>query len=361
MSEPKAITGKIFAQIQKVMDDIGAIGKTGTNQQQGFKFRSIDEVYNVLHPLFAKHGVFTAPEVIEFTREEKQTRNGGSMTYTVSKIRFRFYSAEDGSFFDVITIGEGADAGDKSATKSMAIAHKYCLTQTFAIPTREEKDPDEQAHEVAGRPQAGKPSPASRSSSAGSANANRGSAPTTPNSSPSSSSSSAGSPATRSTSPAAASQGVAELCQKVIVLAKPFMAKYPGTVFATVLSERYGASETRLMTVAQLTDLIAFMEASTGVKAGVRASQDAPGSKNGVKGGAKPKAGPPPLPKAMYDDLGAAVKESGWTPAQVSDYLMRAFGVEKSTKLDRPRLQSLISVIRSASYDIAAAELGGGE
>lgn len=141
---------KIYAQIPLIMAEVEAIAKTRKNAQQGFQYRGIDDIYAELQLRLAKHKVFTSPEVLEFKREERPTKSGGLMTYTVAKIRYRFY-AEDGSFFDSVVIGEGSDSGDKSSNKSMAIAHKYALTQVFCIPTSDAKDPDAESHEVAQR------------------------------------------------------------------------------------------------------------------------------------------------------------------------------------------------------------------
>lgn len=142
--------GKIFQQIPKVMAEMDAVAKNSKNTTQNFTFRGIDAIYNELHARLAKHAVFTAPEVIEFSREERQTKSGGVMTYTIAKIRFRFY-ADDGSSFETVMIGEGSDSGDKSANKAMAIAHKYAFLQVFAIPTEDDKDPDGVSHELAPR------------------------------------------------------------------------------------------------------------------------------------------------------------------------------------------------------------------
>ena len=76
--------------------------------------------------------------------------------YSICKIKYTFY-AEDGSFVEAITIGEGMDTGDKATNKAMAIAFKYALFQVFCIPTEEMKadDPDNECHEV--RPRNKKP------------------------------------------------------------------------------------------------------------------------------------------------------------------------------------------------------------
>ncbi len=133
---------KICKQMALVMADIQAIGKNGENVKQRFAFRKIDDIYNSLHSILSNHGVFTLPEVIDFKREEKQTQSGSVMTYTVSRVKYHFY-ADDGSHIESVLIGEGADVGDKSASKSLAMAHKYALTQAFLIPT-DEPDPDSQ-------------------------------------------------------------------------------------------------------------------------------------------------------------------------------------------------------------------------
>ena len=131
----------IYESITKIMDEIPAIGKNKTNTQQGFKFRGIDDVMNTLQPLLAKHKVFIVPETLEQTREERTTAKGANLIYSICKIKYKFY-AEDGSFVEATTIGEGMDSGDKATNKAMAIAMKYALFQVFCIPTEEIKDPD---------------------------------------------------------------------------------------------------------------------------------------------------------------------------------------------------------------------------
>lgn len=140
--------GKIFTAITNVMKDIGAVGKDSYNEQQRFKFRGIDAVMNALHPALTKNNVFVAPEVLEQTREERQSSRGGNLIYSVCKIRFTFYT-DDGSSISAVTVGEGMDSGDKATNKAMAIAFKYALFQVFCIPTEEMTDPDAESPETA--------------------------------------------------------------------------------------------------------------------------------------------------------------------------------------------------------------------
>lgn len=140
-------SGQIYAAISAAMADISAIGKDKYNQQQGFKFRGIDDVMNALKPILTKNKIFTVPQVLEQTREIKVTAKGGELRYSLLKIAFRFY-ATDGSFIEAVTLGEGMDSGDKASNKAMAIAYKYALFQVFCIPTEEMTDPDSESYET---------------------------------------------------------------------------------------------------------------------------------------------------------------------------------------------------------------------
>lgn len=131
----------IYAKIVSILKETKAITKSEKNQQQGFKFRGIDNVMNELHELFAKNDVFILQEVQDFTVDARPTAKGGTLFYTRAKIKFR-YMTTDGSFVETVNVGEAMDSGDKGMNKAMSIALKYSLLQMFLIPTEEPKDPD---------------------------------------------------------------------------------------------------------------------------------------------------------------------------------------------------------------------------
>lgn len=139
----------IYKAISGVIADIGAVGKDGMNTQQKYRFRSIDDVYNVLNPALAKNKVFIVPEILEERREARNMKSGAECTFVICKIKYTFY-AEDGSFIEAIVIGEGMDYGDKATNKAMAIGYKYVCFQVFCIPTENlMDDPDKESPELA--------------------------------------------------------------------------------------------------------------------------------------------------------------------------------------------------------------------
>lgn len=153
--------GKIYGQIAQIMSEIGSVGKDRRNAQQGYSFRGIDDIYNAVHPLLVKHKVFCAPQVISKEREDRQSKSGGGLIYTVLTVAFDFF-ADDGSSVRVVTVGEGMDSGDKSANKAMSGAQKYAIIQLFAIPTEEGVDSEVESPQVAALPGPGTAKPAAK-------------------------------------------------------------------------------------------------------------------------------------------------------------------------------------------------------
>lgn len=146
-------TKKIYESINKIQ---AALAKTGIskdrkNQQQGYAFRGIDDVYGALAPLLAEHGVCVFPRATERTCVERQTQRGGALFYVTVRVEFDFVSSIDGSVHTCITYGEAMDSADKATNKAMSAAYKYACLQTFCIPTEGDNDADATTHDIAPR------------------------------------------------------------------------------------------------------------------------------------------------------------------------------------------------------------------
>ncbi len=138
----------IFQLIPKIIGDVGTVAKTGKNTMQNYAYRKGDEVVAALQPLFAKHGVFLVPEVLEQSFEQVRVGKNETLQFHVMlKAKHTLY-ASDGSFVAGVTTGEATDSGDKAANKAMTSAVKYFLTETFSIPTVDPKDTEEKNPEL---------------------------------------------------------------------------------------------------------------------------------------------------------------------------------------------------------------------
>jgi hypothetical protein len=147
----EAATPHVYQAIASVMKDMATegIAKTNKNTQQGYKFRGIDDVYNALAPILAKHQLCMLPRVLAREVVERQTKSGGALFYTTVDAEFDLVSAVDGSTHTIRTVGEAMDSADKSSNKAMSAAYKYAAMQAFCIPTEGDNDADAHTHEVA--------------------------------------------------------------------------------------------------------------------------------------------------------------------------------------------------------------------
>lgn len=142
----KAVYQLIAAVSSEIAQD--GISKSRKNQQQGYSFRGIDDVYNALAPVMAKHGLVILPRILSRELTERASAKGGVLFSVVVEAEFDFVSSHDGSKHTVKTYGEAMDSADKATNKAMSAAYKYAAFQTFCIPTEGDNDADAVTHVV---------------------------------------------------------------------------------------------------------------------------------------------------------------------------------------------------------------------
>jgi len=157
-----------IAEVSAALAEIG-VGKSRENKQQGFKFRGVDDVYQVIATLLPKHALVILPRVLSRSMTERKSSAGNALFSVVCEVEYSLVSAKDGSEHVVRFIGEGMDTGDKATNKAIAIAYKYMAFQVFCIPLEGvQDDPDADSHKVEGKdgkadpPADGKKAPAAR-------------------------------------------------------------------------------------------------------------------------------------------------------------------------------------------------------
>lgn len=146
-------TPHVYKAILQVMKSIGKTGisKDRTNTQQNYKFRGIDDVFNVLNGLLSDAELVILPRVMKREVTERATKAGGVLFYVALDVEYDFVSAQDGSKHTVAMAGEAMDSADKATNKAMSAAYKYACIEVFCIPTEGDNDADSTTHEVAAR------------------------------------------------------------------------------------------------------------------------------------------------------------------------------------------------------------------
>jgi len=148
------MSNNVYQMIAAVSADLckEGISKGRKNQQQGYDFRGIDDVYNALAPIMSRHGLVVLPRCLSRESIERQNRSGGTLFYVVVECEFDFVSSHDKSHHTIKTYGEAMDSGDKATNKAMSAAYKYACMQAFCIPTEGDNDADSTTHQVAPKP-----------------------------------------------------------------------------------------------------------------------------------------------------------------------------------------------------------------
>lgn len=124
--------GKIYEAIVKLIADAEPIAK-GKKTEGFYKYRGIEDIYNSVNPLMAKHKIFNTFETEERRERQYKTASGAEWMNVAVKVRFKFY-ADDGSFVEIALWGEGADSGDKGSGKAYSQAHKYAICMLLCWP-----------------------------------------------------------------------------------------------------------------------------------------------------------------------------------------------------------------------------------
>lgn len=125
---------KIIEALLAVMREVDGISKKSKNKEQGYSYRGIDDFYNTLHPLMAKHGIIP---IINGSEIKTNIIEKGNKTVFVTEgvMSVRFCTEEEGLelFVPVFAL----DYSDKGVGKAISYGMKYALMTLFMIPTEE--------------------------------------------------------------------------------------------------------------------------------------------------------------------------------------------------------------------------------
>ena len=144
--EPTGETPTVVQALSLVMADIGAVAKSGVNQQQKFYFRGVDAVVNAASPAFRRRGVVVIPTLLEKSRTSSQTKSGSTLNVVEVTVKYTFHGPA-GDTVSAVVAAEAFDSGDKATAKAMSVAFRTALLQTLALPT-DEADPDADVYDA---------------------------------------------------------------------------------------------------------------------------------------------------------------------------------------------------------------------
>jgi len=145
------ISGDIVPAMARLRTALPAIGKNHRNTNQGWSFRGIDDVLNVIGGALDEAGVVLKCDY-DIHSIEPNDKSGFSAFVL---LKASFISTTDGSVVSMVYPGQGSDAGDKAVNKAMSAAFKYLIFQGLQVPVQPGvlDDPDRESIPVtAARP-----------------------------------------------------------------------------------------------------------------------------------------------------------------------------------------------------------------
>ncbi|WP_309247530.1 ERF family protein [Nocardia terpenica] len=147
----------VFAAVNRVMCDVGAVRKDQKNTAQKFSFRGVDQVVNAVAPALREHGVIVAPVRSTLVVREITSGGGKRQAWVTGTVDYTVYGPE-GDSLPVEVATEATDFADKATAKAMSVAYRIALLQLLNLPT-DDPDPDSEYVE---RGTAGRAVPAGR-------------------------------------------------------------------------------------------------------------------------------------------------------------------------------------------------------
>lgn len=132
------------------MDEVGYVKKSKA-ANLNYSFAGEAALIAALRPAMVEHGIYmSVSKINDIRRENYTTAKGTAMVNTIISADVKFTHVS-GDSITVSAVGEGSDAGDKSANKAMTGLYKYALRQTFCIETGD--DPDKYVSEERADPE----------------------------------------------------------------------------------------------------------------------------------------------------------------------------------------------------------------
>ena len=157
----------VYEALNDAIASVGFVGADGTNQHQGFAFRSIDGVVGAVRAPLNAAGLSLIPSFKSIDQID-YTRADGKITHrAILEGSFRVVGPA-GDSFEFTTIGEAMDTEGRASNKAMSAATKNALIRLLQIGAGDDGDGADTYHApAAAAPRAAAPQAAPQAGLAG--------------------------------------------------------------------------------------------------------------------------------------------------------------------------------------------------
>ena len=141
MAETKPLS--LASKLASIGKEIGAVDKSGRNQQQNYNYIEYGVVAGRIRELFDKHHIIIIPNVDNIQQDEITNKYGGKGYHYILQMSFTLINGDSPEDQETATwAGEASDYGDKGINKAETAGTKYFLMRLFNISEKGDEDAD---------------------------------------------------------------------------------------------------------------------------------------------------------------------------------------------------------------------------
>ena len=138
-------TLSLAAKLAAIGKEIGAVDKSGRNEQQKYAYIEYGVVAGRIRELFDKHHIIIIPNVDGIQQDEITNKFGGKGYHYLLNMTFTLINGDDNEDREIASwMGEASDYGDKGINKAETAGTKYFLMRLFNVSEKGDEDADRQ-------------------------------------------------------------------------------------------------------------------------------------------------------------------------------------------------------------------------
>lgn len=140
----------LAAKLARIGKEIGAVDKSGRNNEQKYNYIEYGVVAGRIRELFDTYGVIIIPSVEGYQADEITSKYGSRGYHYTLRMSFQLINGDDPEDrFSATWMGESADFGDKGVNKAETSGTKYFLMRLFNVSEKGEEEADKVTPEFA--------------------------------------------------------------------------------------------------------------------------------------------------------------------------------------------------------------------
>ena len=132
MEAPATVTA--VQSLVGVIAAVQPVGKNSRNEEEGYNYRSVDDIINAVHPALRQVGGFILGQEMEQVASTVE-RNGQTLTTVRLKVMYEWHGTDGGDPIASLISSEATSDSDGATGKAWSVAYRTYLVQVLCLPS----------------------------------------------------------------------------------------------------------------------------------------------------------------------------------------------------------------------------------